>query len=199
MSNTKTDTPAQDLERIRELLPEIADIRDEAMRTAVTAIWQEFWRESDWEDVAGIPKNPSAPQAPQRVPDAWSLVTHSRAVAQLALGTAETIRSLHGIQYDRDALLTLALLHDVSKIVEYEGSRESVRKSRTGELIQHGVLGAAKMLQHGLSIELAHGVISHTPTSNTFPKTHEALIIRYVDFLDTDAMLLDAGEQLYLS
>jgi hypothetical protein len=30
------------------------------------------------------------------------------------------------------------------------------------------------------------------------PRTHEALIVRYVDFLDTDSMLLDAGEELYL-
>jgi putative nucleotidyltransferase with HDIG domain len=184
---------------IRELLPEIAAIGDDSLREAVELIWEQVWRESDWEQLADIPKNPSAPAAPQRVENAWTLITHSRAVAQLALSSAETIKSLHGIGYDHDSLLALALLHDVSKVVEYEGTRDSITKSAMGKLIQHGVYGAFLMWQRGLSTELVHGVVSHTPSSRILPQTHEALIVRYVDFLDTDSMLLDAGEELYLS
>ena len=193
---TSTDA---DLTRIHTLLPELDDIADTGLRTTVATIWQEFWRDSQWTDLAEIAKNPSATQAPERTPDAWTLVTHTRAVARLAVQAGETMQELHGIPFDRDALIALALLHDVSKIVEYEGSRQQVRKSQIGELIQHGVLAAAKMHQHGLPVEMVHGVVAHTPTSNTFPRTHEALIIRYVDFLDTDVMLLDAGLPLYLS
>jgi putative nucleotidyltransferase with HDIG domain len=198
---TMDDTPteARRIDRVRELLPEIAQIGDDTLRTAVERIWAQVWGESDWADLAEIPKNPSAPAAPQRVPDAWTLITHSRAVARLAESSAETIRALHGIPYDRDVLLTIALLHDVSKVVEYEGTRDAIAKSRTGRLIQHGVYGAFLMWQHQLPVELVHGVIAHTPSSRGVPQTHEALIVRYTDFLDTDSMLLDAGEELYLS
>jgi hypothetical protein len=194
----KTDNAHQNLESIRELLPEIAQIGDDTLRGIVEEIWDQVWQESDWEDLADIPKNPSSPAAPARVPNAWTLVTHTRAVAQLAVTSAETIRTLHGIDYDHDSLLALALLHDVSKVVEYEGTKDAIEKGRMGNLIQHGVYGAFLMWKHGLSHEMVHGVISHTPSSRVLPQTHEALIVRYVDFLDTDAMLLDAGEKLYL-
>jgi hypothetical protein len=193
-----SDNAQKNVEAIRELLPELAQISDDGLRQTVESIWEQLWRESDWEDLADVPKNPSSPGAPQRVPNAWTLVTHSRAVARLAVGSAETIKDLHGIDYDHDSLVALALLHDVSKILEYEGTKESVRKGRMGSLIQHGVYGAFLMWQHGLSHEMVHGVIAHTPSSGVLPQTHEALIVRYTDFLDTDSMLLDAGEKLYL-
>lgn len=202
MTSLAFDAPVDDpgrRARVEELFPELASISDEHLRDVVTLIWLEFWAAGPWDDLAEIPKNESAPRAPSRVPGAWTLVTHSRAVAVMAVQTAESMRELHGLPYDRDALLALALLHDVSKVVEYEGTASETVKSRTGQLIQHGVLGAARMLAHGLPVELVHAVVAHTPTSNTFPKTHEALILRYIDFLDTDAMLLDAGEKLYLS
>ena len=194
----RTENAHPNVESIRKLLPEIAQIGDDSLRGIVEAIWDQVWRESDWDDLADIPKNPSAPAAPARVPNAWTLVTHTRAVAQLAVSAAETIKTLHGIDYDHDALLALALLHDVSKVVEYEGTKDEIEKGRMGKLIQHGVYGAFLMWQHGLSHEMVHAVISHTPSSRVLPQTHEALVVRYVDFLDTDTMLLDAGEKLYL-
>jgi putative nucleotidyltransferase with HDIG domain len=134
------------------------------------------------------------------VPDAWTLVTHARTVAQLSLANAEVLERLHGIHYDRDALLVIALLHDVSKLVEYVDDQDGgAEKGEFGELIQHGVYGAFLMWQHALPLEWVHAVISHTPSSRVLPKTQEALIVRYVDFLDTDAMLLDIGDPLHLT
>ena len=187
------------VDRIRDLLPEIAQIGDGNLREIVESIWEQVWRESDWEELADIPKNPSAPAAPQRVENAWTLITHTRAVAQLSVTSAETIKTMHGIDYDHDSLLALALLHDVSKVVEYVGTKDSIAKGPLGKLIQHGVYGAFLMWQHGLSTEMVHGIISHTPSSRILPQTHEALVVRYTDFLDTDSMMLDAGEELYLS
>ncbi|MCU1478107.1 MAG: putative hydrolase [Subtercola sp.] len=197
---TVHSTTTQDrIDRIRELLPEIAQIGDDNLRTIVESIWEQVWRESDWQELGDIPKNPSAPAAPQRVENAWTLITHTRAVAQLSATSAETIKTLHGIDYDRDSLVALALLHDVSKVVEYVGTKDSIAKGHLGKLIQHGVYSAFLMWQHGLSTEMVHGVIAHTPSSRILPQTHEALIVRYTDFLDTDSMLMDAGEELYLS
>jgi putative nucleotidyltransferase with HDIG domain len=196
----RTDqTTEQRIDAIRELLPELSEIRDDHLRGIVERIWAQIWSESDWDNLEDIPKNPSAPSAPQRIDNAWSLIAHSRAVARLAVSCAEITEQLHGIGFDRDAITALALLHDVSKIVEYEGTRDAITKSSFGRLIQHGVYGAFLMWQNELPTELVHGVIAHTPSSRDVPRTHEALIVRYVDFLDTDVMLLDAGEKLHIS
>jgi hypothetical protein len=192
-------TARERIEHIRTLLPEIGDISDETLRNAVEQIWDQVWVEGTWETLEEIPKNPSAPAAKVYVENAWTLITHTRTVAQLAVASADVLKSLHGLEYDRDALLALALLHDASKVIEYEGTPDSISKGMLGRRIQHGVYGAFLMWQQGLSADLVHGVISHTPSSGVLPQTHEALIVRYVDFLDTDAMLLDNGEKLHIS
>jgi putative nucleotidyltransferase with HDIG domain len=198
MTTIRTSSTEERLARIRELLPEIEQISRADAREAVVQIWDQVWRESEWDDLATIPKNGSAPLATEKVHGAWTLVTHARTVAQLAVANAEILTKLHGLEFDRDALLVIALLHDASKVVEYIGSPEAVEKGRFGELIQHGVYGSFLMWQHNLPLEWIHAVISHTPSSAVPPKTQEALIVRYVDFLDTDAMLLDIGGKLHI-
>jgi putative nucleotidyltransferase with HDIG domain len=185
--------------RITELMPEIDLISKPEVRDAVVEIWDRVWQESEWVDLATVPKNPAAATAVEYVPGAWTLVTHSRTVAQLALANADVLTRMHGLEYDRDALLVIALLHDASKVVEYVGTPASIEKGHFGQLIQHGVYGAFLMWQHELPLEWVHGVISHTPSSATPPQTQEALIVRYVDFLDTDVMLLDTGGKLHIA
>jgi putative nucleotidyltransferase with HDIG domain len=186
--------------RIRELLPEIERIGSAEARTAVERIWERCWAESEWPDLAAVPKNSASSRATEHVPGAWTLVTHTRTVALLALANADVLERLHGIHYDRDALLVIALLHDVSKLVEYVADDAGgARKGNFGELIQHGVYGAFLMWQHALPTEWVHAVISHTPSSTVPPQTQEALVVRYVDFLDTDAMLLDLGDPLHIA
>jgi putative nucleotidyltransferase with HDIG domain len=186
-------------DRVRELLPELQQIGDEALREAVTEIWLKAWVESGWEDIAVVPKNPSATRATAAVDDAWTLITHTRVVAQVAAASADIVAKLHGISYDLDAVIALALLHDVSKLLEYEGTDSSVAKSRFGDLIQHGVYGAFLAWQQDLPVEIVHGIIAHTPSSRSAPKTQEALIVRYADFISTDTLLLDVGEKLFIA
>lgn len=196
---TRTSDAEERHAHILELLPEIDEIHAAGARDAVVEIWDRVWQESEWDDLATIPKNPSAADAVEHVPFAWTLVTHARTVAQLALANADVLTALHGIQYDRDALIAIALLHDASKVVEYVGSPASIEKGHFGRLIQHGVYGAFLMWQHELPLEWVHAVISHTPSSATPPQTQEALLVRYVDFLDTDVMLLDTGGKLHIA
>jgi putative nucleotidyltransferase with HDIG domain len=199
MTRTLDERDAR-LARIRELLPEIAEISSAQARTAVAEIWEKAWADSEWPDPAVVPKNGAAARAVEHVPAAWTLITHTRAVARLALASADVLTDLHGLTYDRDALLVIALLHDVSKIIEYVATEDGgARKGRFGQLVQHGVYGAFLMWQHALPLEWVHGVISHTPASSVPPRTPEALVVRYVDFLDTDAMLLDIGERLHIA
>jgi hypothetical protein len=41
-----------------------------------------------------------------------------------------------------------------------------------------------------------HAIVSHTRRSGVAPRTLEAVILHYVDYLDTDVLLLDCGQEL---
>jgi putative nucleotidyltransferase with HDIG domain len=176
--------------RIVELLPEIAWIERSDWREAVIDIWLEVWSESAWADPADCPKSH------KQVLDS-SNVLHTRSVTLQALATADVVERLHGERIDRDVLIVAALLHDVSKLVECEPGDVQPRTSRVGALLQHGTYAAHKALAHGLPPEIAHVLISHTHQSRTLPATPEAIIIHYVDFLDSDILLLQRGIRLF--
>ncbi len=176
-----------------ELLPEIALIADAALRDAVRDIWLSCWQESAWERLEDVPKNVDVGQR--------RLVPHTRSVARFALQAADTMGDVHGIRVDRDVLLAGALLHDVSKLWEYEPgpTASGAVRSTAGELIQHGVYGAFLAWTHALPLALVHLVLSHTHSSRTRPQTQEALIIHYVDYLDSDCLSLEHGLPLLLA
>lgn len=178
---------------VRALLPEIMDIGDTDLRDAVTRIWARAWRSSVWTDLASVPKSPELPAR-------RTLVTHTRAVTRIAGHLVDVESELHGVPVDRDQTLAIALLHDVSKVREFEPSGDGTggaRFSRTGRLYQHGFLGGHWMAEEGLSEGLVHGVLAHTPQSAVVPQTQEAVIVHYADFADSDVQLLDAGLTLF--
>jgi len=176
---------------VAELLPEAAEISDPALRQSVLDIWARAWRSSAWERLEDVPKS-------MDLPVRRTLVVHTRAVTQMAGRMADVVSDLHGLAVDRDATLAIALLHDVSKLHEFEPAPEGGgRWARTGRLVQHGFLGAHWMLEAGLPEDLVHAVIAHTPHSSVVPQTQEAVIVHYADFADSDAQLLDAGATLF--
>lgn len=182
------------------LLPEIGEIADRALREKVEAIWIEIAAEMAWSDLRDIPKNLKAESD-------RSLIDHIRGVTRMALALCDVAKDLHGKPYDRDLLLAACLLHDASKPVECEPSEKNApagmrpkpaRKSHLGASIQHGVYAAHKALQHGLSLDLAHLLITHTHQSNTRGTTWEAAALFYADFADTDVGLSSNGGPMFI-
>lgn len=190
MSEAKATDREARRARIRELFPELEQIGRADWREAVTDIWVDVWNDSPWNDPADCPKHATHVQD---VPN----VTHTRSVTQLALAAAERVEQLHGVRIDRDVLVAGALLHDVSKLLESEHGPEGPRPSRTGRLLQHAVLGAGRAAAYGLPDEVLHIVVGHTHQSANVPATHEAILVHYVDFLDSDVLLLERGERLF--
>jgi putative nucleotidyltransferase with HDIG domain len=178
-----------DAQGIRAMLPEIDQIEDPALRSAITDIWQEVAAEMAWDRFEDIPKNLKAEMYRPLIP-------HIRGVTQMALRLAETAQELHGTPYDRDLLIAACLLHDASKPLECEPDPEGAptggparpgRTSAIGRNIQHAVYAAHKALEKGLPLEHANQVITHTPTSGVRGNTWEAALVFYADFADTDA------------
>lgn len=190
---TVVEHSTEDVAYIISVLPEIELISDDELRARVVGIWIECWRESSWERIEDAPKNPALSRT------ARPLHEHVRAVTQEAIAVADVIEARHGVVADRDTLLAAALLHDVSKLVEYEldASGEATNSS-LGTLVQHAAYAAHKAIEKDLPNEILHAILSHTRQSRLPPRTLEALILHYVDYLDTDVLLLGTGHQLDL-
>jgi len=189
---TEATVEAETLADVETALPELALIQDLALRHATAEIWAETLAESDWGTIADAPKNP------ENLPTHRRLLEHSRSVALQALAVAKIVQDVHGIGFDQDILVAAALLHDVSKLLEYGPTDSGAGKTPTGQRLQHGFLGALKAFQHGMPQDLVHNIIVHTRHSHDLPKTWEAIIVHYVDYLDSDALLFAEGQPLLL-
>jgi len=173
-------------------LPEIAWIKDSSLREAVASIWIESFEASSWSSLRDCPKHPAdAPHV--------SLIDHVRSVTQQAAVVAGVARQMYSCDINNDILVAGALLHDVSKLVEYEPDDQGsgARKSRLGELIQHGAYGAFKAWSHNLPIEVIHIVVSHTNQSRHAPNSLESIVVHYVDYCDSDLLLYMTGKPLF--
>jgi 3'-5' exoribonuclease len=120
------------------------------------------------------------------------LLEHSLAVARLA---EDVCRHYPGVQ--RDLLITGALLHDIGKVSELSYER-SFAYTDTGKLLGHIVIGV-EMVEERLrrlpefpaaaGILLKHLLLSHHGQyefgSPKRPKTLEAVILNYLDDLDS--------------
>jgi putative nucleotidyltransferase with HDIG domain len=175
---------------VRQLLPEVERIGDQKLADAVVEIWAKAWETSEWADLEDCPKAPELPHT-------RTLITHSRTVAQLSMAMCDTLASQNGLVISTDDVIAIALLHDVSKLHEFARTADGSEKSEIGRKYQHAFLAAHWMEQLGLSTDLVHAVIAHTPLSGVIPQTQEALIVHYADFADSDSLLLDAGQPLF--
>ena len=184
---------------IEALFSELREIKDSKLRHAVAEIWCETAAEMKWDPLEEIPKNTKEELG-------RSLIGHIKGVTAMALAICDAAKSLHGKEYDRDAMIAASLLHDVSKLVEYEPDPEKPRAANTpragrpsnlGKYVQHAVYAAHKMLNKGLSLELVNLAITHTHASGVRGKTWEAAALFYADFADSDAGLSEANATLY--
>ena len=182
------------------LFPELNEIEDAQLRAGVIAIWREVAAECAWARLEDVPKNLEA-ERHRRLTD------HIRIVTRMALALAETARRESGTAYNRDHLIAMCLLHDVSKPVECEPDPDGkptrgpvlpARKSRMGRLIQHAVYATHKVFAHGLPLEVAHVVNTHTHQSATRSVTVEGAYLFYADYADSDSVILPAAGRSYL-
>jgi putative nucleotidyltransferase with HDIG domain len=171
-------------------LPEVARISAESMRSAVIAIWLEVWSESSWDRLEEAPFNGMVPGV--------TLIDHVNQVTRGALDLAEQVDRHQGTSLDRDLILTASLLHDVSKMVEYEQVEGKHQKSMLGKSYQHAFYGAHKAQAHGLPMEVVAIIVNHTHESRTMPKTAEALCLYYADMCAADTARLAKGLPLLM-
>lgn len=178
-------------ELIRQF-PMIEDIYDTDLRNSVIKIWEEVLEASSWNDLL-------SPRSSERDP-LTSLVSHTRGVTRNAICLAKNAEDEYGTEIDYDDLIASCLLHDVSKLLEFEPAEEGGVEARETEIAkkyQHGFYGAYYAEKYGLSRNIVSNIISHTPFSKMLPLSLEGIILIHADAADADVHKMKLHEPLF--
>ena len=179
-------------EDIVKEFPMLEDITDAEIRNSVVDIWGEVLETSAWDDLL-------TPRSSERDPDI-SLVSHTRGVTRNAICIAKNAEEEYGTVIDYNELIASCLLHDVSKLLEFEPSGDGkigARETEIAQKYQHGFYGAYYAEKHGLSGNIVSNIISHTPFSRMLPVSYEGIILIHADAADSDIHKLKLKESLF--
>ncbi|WP_254837765.1 HD domain-containing protein [Natronomonas marina] len=175
---------------IEGVFPEIESIEDDSLRTGVATAWTTAAGVNGL-DVEELPQQPwLPPEARPEEAEPFGLVEHVRDVTACAVGLAESLLQRHpDFEIDLDTVLAGALIHDVSKLYEFDATD----RTELGELLGHPYYGVAVVSQANLPVEMAHVVLSHSPKTTVEPATLEARLVRRADEAAAAAARASAG------
>jgi hypothetical protein len=180
---------------IEEVFPEITTVEDDTLRTGISTGWTTAAGINGL-DVADLPEVPWLPPAQRELgldPDEALLVEHVRDVTSCAVGLAESLLAASAarpsrdppsgrvsrlarnddLEVDLDTVIAGALVHDVSKLYEFDG----MERTEVGRLLGHPYYGVAVVSRANLPVEIAHVVLSHSPRTSVEPATLEAELV----------------------
>jgi hypothetical protein len=175
-------------DNVREVFPEVSEIDDDALRDGVVDAWATAMAENDIDDLRTLPWFPPAMRE-LGIEDEL-LVDHVRDVTVGAVGLAETLAERRGTAIDVDTVVAGALIHDVSKLYEFDG----MDNTPIGDLLGHPYYGVHVVAAANLPVELAHLVLSHTDLTAVEPATIEAVVVRRADEVAAAAIRAETDE-----
>jgi len=166
--------------------PELDRIADEDLREGVLRAWETAIEETGVTDLEQLPWLPPE-QERLGLPDE-TLVDHVRDVVAGSVALAESLLDTSGDRIDlsMDVLIAGALVHDVSKLYEYDGAGET----EVGQLLGHPHFGVHVVAAAGLPAEIQHVVLAHSHRTAVEPATLEAELITRVDQVAAAAIRL---------
>lgn len=176
---------------IKEFTSYLELIRSESIRDGVEVIWKELFEQSEWNDICDVPSDLNGTAIP--------LVRHTCNVASYAFELAKVYGTAYEDQkmvFNFDNLIAGALLHDVSKILEYHPALHGAERSEDGRLFGENFFAVNQILAQNLPFEVMHIVVSDAAKTKPAPATREALLVYFADRIDMDVRNLMAGEPL---
>jgi hypothetical protein len=174
---------------IAQLFPNLADIRDPALRDKVAAVWNEALTAGcggkgwTFDQLRAIPFTLLAGKIDLR------FIEHLNSCCKQCIAIAGVLKEVFGdrIPVNLDHLIAGSLLADVGKLLEFDkDSRGQVVKGRYGELLRHPFSGVALCYKHGLPPEVMHIVATHSHEGDKTDRTIESWIFHHADFIDFD-------------
>jgi putative nucleotidyltransferase with HDIG domain len=171
---------------IERVFPRLDTIGNDDLRTGVCEAWSSAIEDNDIASLESVPWFPPA-QRDLDLPDE-TLVAHVRDVTAGAVALAEVLVDRRDVNVRMDTLIAGALVHDVSKLYEFDGMAETPVQ----RLLGHPYYGVHVVAAAGLPIEIAHIVLSHTSRTAVEPATLEAEIVRRADEVAAAAIRSEA-------
>ncbi len=166
-----------------ESLPEVNEIKDEALRGLVIEAWAFALSQSEFTSIdqirgSGVPDSPALKDGTQ--------AEHLRGVARMAHGLADGLEEVHGdIGIDRDLLWACALCHDVGKPFEFSLKNQARWKADVGAVgfpsIRHSVYGVHVALTVGLPEAVAHTAGAHSAEGELIQRSLENTLVNSAD------------------
>lgn len=166
-------------------LPEISEIRDANLRERVVATWMLAVEEAPYGHLGECAFGPDVPSL--------SLVEHIRGVVHCAQALAQTMERDFGLGVDHDVMLAGALLHDVSKAMEFKRVDGKVVPTEVGEKLGHATMGVEIARRAGLPMSVVHIIAAHSPYSPVVPRSVEAVLVIYADVASVDLLRFREG------
>lgn len=160
---------------VERAFPELDHIEDDDLRDGVVEAWATAMADAGVDDLDDIPWYPPAQR--ELGIDDERLVDHVRDVAAGVVALAGVLAERRDPDIDLDVLVAGALVHDVSKVAEFDGMAETP----VGDLLGHPHYGVHLVARVGLPVEVAHVLLAHTALTNVDPATIEAELVRRVD------------------
>lgn len=167
---------------ICELLPELAQVRDEALRNLtadaiLAAIQQGGWNE---ESIHRVPVTLN-----------WrgcqcNLIEHIRAVTRMCIDSYPTAARLfeqNGVPFERDVVVSGALLHDIGKFTEFALRDGKIVRGENADYLRHPLAGAILAWNAGLPPKLIHLIAVHSFEGERSYQSPESSFVRTVDDL----------------
>lgn len=180
-----------DLRLVEEDIPEIGALHDPDIRHKAALVFASFLKESTYQRISEAPAFPGLSK--------YDLARHTRQVVQVAMSMADTFKNLWGIEPRHDILLAAAILHDCSKLVEYDG-REG-KKSALGRTFLHAQLAGVRCYEAELPNDVANLVTLHPftpPHIHLTPPNIEFVILTYADLGAVDPIFFIEGLPTHL-
>jgi putative nucleotidyltransferase with HDIG domain len=170
--------------RVREELPEVAEIGDSELAAKVVEAWALALAASSFAAIAEI--EPSGNPGVNTL-KRGSQTDHIRGVTRLAMAMAEQmVALLPGLEVNRDLLIAGALCHDVGKCWEFDPAnrrRWGADPHAAGlPAIRHPAYGVHVCLTVGLPEEVAHCAAAHSGEGELLVRSLENTIIHHADY-----------------
>lgn len=161
--------------KITELFPEIDQIKDRDLAEKTIDMWMWFWEHGNYEDLESAIFTYNSCGV--------TLVQHIKATLKGAMALAQILIEVQDAPLNMDHIIVLSLLHDISKLIEYNGADENGLgiKTTKGKAYTHAFLGASKAEDMGFPPELVANILYHTPQSKFPVNTREAYVMLCAD------------------
>ena len=161
------------------LFPELNEIKDQALRElSVDAFLLAFDR-GGWnaENIAMAPVTLN-----------WdcscNLVEHIRTVTQACMAQFDLLEKFYkanGVVFERDIVVSGALLHDLGKFTEFALKDGKVVHSDNSFLMRHPLAGAIMAAETGLPDKIVHLIATHSFEGDKSNQTAESYFVRTID------------------